>query len=359
MHTKTFPAWIKADAGEAGTFEAIVAVFGNTDLGGDRIVAGAFADTLADWQASGDPIPVIHSHQWQDLGAHVGAVDPADARELLPGDRALPPELAELGGLYVKGTLDIADDDGAAKVFRLMTQRRLKEFSFAYDIRPGGSKRARDGVLELSALDLIEVGPTLKGMNPATALIGAKAAAMAGDPDHEAEWRTVADLLGVDNADTVADAVAKAFGVKAWATLDGSIEALLSEVAAAARAWAADLYGDDLYWAYLEATFPDRAIVYVELWDEPAEGGTFYEVAYTLDGADPPAVILGDATAVTLELTVTPKAHQLAPRAKQARGEPMTAPPATTDRATTSANGDVTLRSSVLRELIELELSDD
>ena len=53
-----------------------------------------------------------------------------------------------------------------------MRQRAIKEFSFAYDVqqaRPGPG-----GALDLMQLDLIEVGPTLKGMNPLTALVGVK-----------------------------------------------------------------------------------------------------------------------------------------------------------------------------------------
>ena len=40
------------DAGSAGQFEALVAVFNNIDKGGDRIVPGAFTKTLAEWHAA-------------------------------------------------------------------------------------------------------------------------------------------------------------------------------------------------------------------------------------------------------------------------------------------------------------------
>ena len=59
----------KAD-GETGTFEATVAVFGNVDRGGDRIMPGAFKDTLERWKASGDPIPVIlRTTRWRTSGS--------------------------------------------------------------------------------------------------------------------------------------------------------------------------------------------------------------------------------------------------------------------------------------------------
>src|SRR4051812_39383926 len=58
MLHKNFPFEFK-NLDDAGTFEATVAVFNNVDKGGDRILPGAFEKTLAQWQASGDPIPVI------------------------------------------------------------------------------------------------------------------------------------------------------------------------------------------------------------------------------------------------------------------------------------------------------------
>lgn len=307
MHrTKAFPAHFKAADDGSGEFEAIVAVFGNVDHQGDRIVEGAFANTLAEWKTSGDPIPVIHSHQWHDLDAHIGEV--LDAEELSPGDERLPDSLKELGGLWIKGQNDM-DDPMAAKAHRLMQRRRLREFSFAYDVREDGEKRGEDGVNELTDLDLFEVGPTLKGANPATALVGAKAIPTEVLDDIEAGH-------GKAIRDAVANALAAAIDetpAKAHVTLDNSIETHLAAIAGEVREWAIETFGDDLYWTYVEATLPDRVLTYVELWDEPLEGGTFYEVDYEADGDD---ITIGEARAVELELSTRPKAFDTLPRAK-------------------------------------------
>lgn len=176
MRTKTFPAHVKAageqDGLEAGQFEAIVSVFGNVDHGGDVVMPGAFSRTLAEWRESGDPIPVIWSHQIGDPESHIGYV--LDAAELLPGDERLPVKLRDNGGLWVRAQLDL-DEPRAAKVHRLLKGRRVKQFSFSYDVRDGalGERDGRD-VYELRDLDLFEVGPTLLGMNPATDLVAAK-----------------------------------------------------------------------------------------------------------------------------------------------------------------------------------------
>jgi HK97 family phage prohead protease len=164
---------VLTDGEPAGTFEAVVSVFNNVDLGGDRVVAGAFAKTLDAWKASGDPIPVIFSHRWDDPKAHLGVVK--DAAELAPGDPRLPTEISANGGLWIKGALDVnasPEESYAPLLWGKMRQRAIKEFSFAYDVqqaRPGPG-----GALDLMQLDLIEVGPTLKGMNPLTALVGVK-----------------------------------------------------------------------------------------------------------------------------------------------------------------------------------------
>lgn len=166
MLHKNFPFEFKK-LDDTGTFEATVAVFNNVDAGGDRILPGAFEKTLAQWDASGDPIPVIFNHDWGTPDAHIGVVEKA---------------IETQQGLLVRGRLDVADNPVAKQVHRLMQRRSLKEFSFGYSVPAGGEKRAKDGANDLSEIVLAEVGPTLKGMNPATELHSVKSAVLASDP---------------------------------------------------------------------------------------------------------------------------------------------------------------------------------
>jgi HK97 family phage prohead protease len=159
---KSFDLAKASTSGAVGEFQALVSVFGNVDGGGDRILPGAFTKTLAKWRTSGDPVPVIWSHDWKSPDAHIGVADPHDVVET---DR----------GLLVRGQLDIDDNPTASRVYKLMKRRSLKEFSFGYKVPPGGERRGKDGANELIEIDLVEVGPTLKGMNPATELHGVKA----------------------------------------------------------------------------------------------------------------------------------------------------------------------------------------
>jgi uncharacterized protein len=156
---KTYPVSLKTIGDEKGRVEAIVSVFGNVDLGGDRVVKGAFGKSIERWKSSGFPVPVVFSHDWGDLWSHIGAVDSLEETEQ---------------GLKATYTLDVDDNPAAAQVYRLMKRGTLKEHSFAYSV--GREKTAKDGANELLELDIIEVGPTLKGMNPDTEVLAVKSA---------------------------------------------------------------------------------------------------------------------------------------------------------------------------------------
>lgn len=147
---------------KAGDFEAIVAVYDNVDRQGDRIKAGAFDESLEAWRKSGDPIPIVLAHGWDDPFKHIGYASPDNVKSI-PGK-----------GLYAKGHLDIDDNPLAKQVHRLMERRTLKEFSFGYRIPDGGERKASDGAYDLLAIDLIEFGPCLKGVNEETELLAIK-----------------------------------------------------------------------------------------------------------------------------------------------------------------------------------------
>ncbi|MFD8937319.1 HK97 family phage prohead protease [Streptomyces sp. NPDC059578] len=171
--TKEAAARIKAagpDDGLAdGQFRALVSVFGNEDSMGDVIAPGAFGQVLAEWKASGDPIPVVWAHKWGDPFAHIGSV--LEATET--------PD-----GLEVLAQIEDMDTNPTAKhVHGLLRGRRIKQFSFAYDVGEGGWVSTDDlaahpwgEYYEIKRFSrLFEVGPCLVGANQETALLAAKA----------------------------------------------------------------------------------------------------------------------------------------------------------------------------------------
>jgi HK97 family phage prohead protease len=180
------------DDGERGEFEALVSVFHNVDLQGDRVMPGAFKSSILEWRGKGDPVPIVWAHDWANPHAHIGSADANDVEETE-------------AGLKVKGRIDL-DNPFAAQVFRLLKERRVREFSFAYDIRK--EKRGKDGANELHDLGIIEAGPTLKGANPNTELLSVKS-----DLEAAAALETVPTVVVAPSGDDDTKAIQAAIEV--------------------------------------------------------------------------------------------------------------------------------------------------
>lgn len=182
MNLKSAPARFKAldvPTADGGTFEAIVSVFDNVDSWGDVVVPGAFVDSIAEWKASGNTLPVLWSHRMDDPAYNIGEV--IDLAELEAGAELpewVDPWVKEHGGLWVKARIDTGPDASpiAVQGLRLLKSRRVTQFSYAYDVQDGGPTTL-DGqdVWELRKLKLYEVSPTQIGANELTDLLAAKA----------------------------------------------------------------------------------------------------------------------------------------------------------------------------------------
>lgn len=195
MKIKECAAQVKAASDDQGQFTALVAVFGNKDSVGDVVIPGAFADSLAEWKASGNPIPVIWSHDWADPFSHIGAVTDAEETDK---------------GLQVTGQLDMGNPK-AAQVFNLLKSGRVSQFSFAYDVMEGAFvEKDNEAFYELRKLQLFEVGPTLLGANQETELLAVKAAAIsAGLKEGRALSQTHVDRISAAR-DALTDVLAAA-----------------------------------------------------------------------------------------------------------------------------------------------------
>jgi HK97 family phage prohead protease len=218
MRIKSCPVRIKA-AGEhegtdEGTFEAIVAAY-NLDSVGDKITPGAFADTIAAWQKSGDPIPVLWSHMSHDPEYHIGEVLEAEER----------PE-----GLWVKARIDTEPGTKAAQVYKLLKGRRVTQFSFAYDVEEGAwvDQKDGEGYYELRKLKLYEVGPTLIGANQSTELLDVKSA-------DGATMRIAVEGASAAQTEELRHALSGAMAAKAGRTLSAKNEERVAEIARLAK----------------------------------------------------------------------------------------------------------------------------
>jgi Escherichia/Staphylococcus phage prohead protease len=121
---------------DSGAFQGRAAVYGNVDAYGDRIVPGAFTESL---QKRGDVRPLLWTH---DVGDVLGTCKLSDAAD----------------GLNLAGTLDM--NVGRAKeVHSLMKSGAVSGLSIGFTIPSGGTEM--DGsVRVLKKVDLREVSLT-------------------------------------------------------------------------------------------------------------------------------------------------------------------------------------------------------
>lgn len=246
-----------------GDVEFYASVFGNVDYMGDVVHKGAFTDSLAELRKSGDPIPLIFAHDWGSIGSILGS---ANAKDCVEDDF----------GLLIRGHIDMEHPD-PKRVAYLMHRKVLREASFAFDVGPNGERHGTKDDLpdsfngkstaeanHLVRLNILEVGPCLKGANM-----------LAGRPFVK--------------------------GMEAFAGFKQILEGSREELTAALQYAAAEKFGSDDDYLYVEGTFPDYAVFCVTSMGS-SEAPKYLKVPYTLDGED---VTLGAAVEVELETTVT------------------------------------------------------
>lgn len=162
---------IEDDNTPEGTFEAIVSVFGNKDNQGDVVEPGAFKKSLSSWAKSGKPIPVVWSHQFHNPDMFLGKYFEQEETE---------------AGLRLKARLNLSWPMGQ-RVYELYKEGLVGEFSWSgrvldYDRIEKGDEffdeenEWKNGA-RIKQIDLWEAGPTFKGANPETQLLGVKASA--------------------------------------------------------------------------------------------------------------------------------------------------------------------------------------
>jgi HK97 family phage prohead protease len=133
---------------DAGKFTGVGAVFGNVDLGGDRIVPGAFARTLA----AGKQYPLLYQHNPAEV---IGTFQAKETQQ----------------GLMIEGQLLLSDPTGA-KVYNLIKNNVLKGLSVGYDTI---KDQMVGGVRELRELRLWECSVVTFPMNESAMVTGIKA----------------------------------------------------------------------------------------------------------------------------------------------------------------------------------------
>lgn len=179
MQKKSFDLIYEAteDVADGGEVLAYASTFDRVpDSYGDVVARGAFAKTLADWQASGNPIPLLFGHRTDDPRMNLGAVIEAEEDER---------------GLKIRARFD-EENEIAQYTRKLVKEGRLTKLSFAYDTLDAAPVVLADGTRanELRELKLYEVSLVPIPANELTEVIEAKDGehdVTEPDDDHEAD----------------------------------------------------------------------------------------------------------------------------------------------------------------------------
>lgn len=152
MKTIDFPLDLKS-LDDEGVFEGYGAVFANVDFGGDRVMPGAFVESLAKHRRDGTSVKMLWNH---DPREPIGVWD----------------DLAEDGkGLWGKGQL-ILDVARAREVHALMKRKAIGGLSIGYATV---EDKVEQGVRQLKRVDLWEVSPVTFPMNDRARIESVKA----------------------------------------------------------------------------------------------------------------------------------------------------------------------------------------
>ena len=151
------------------------------DAYGDIVRKGAFAKTLAERWNGGKGIPLLWSHQMDNLKAFIGT---ANAEE---DDK----------GLFFHADFDGTEE--AQRVRALYKDGRLKKFSFAYDTLYAELVELEDGVKahELRELDLFEISCVCVPANDDAGVVGVKAGRRNSKKDADALKEAITLIQGV------------------------------------------------------------------------------------------------------------------------------------------------------------------
>ncbi|MFA5053527.1 MAG: HK97 family phage prohead protease [Parcubacteria group bacterium] len=190
MEHKTFSAWDTKIDNEQGVVDAIFAVMGNIDQGGDIIHNGSMSKTFSE---RGGKVRLLDQHKTDSISRVLGK--PLELRELARNE--LPSSLLQefpdaTGGAWGRFQFFMDTPEGKGAFIRLK-EGGIDQWSIGYDAVQHDFSKVRDGkgqeklVRNLRQVKLYEVSPVLWGMNAATETLSAKADDAIADPEPQAE----------------------------------------------------------------------------------------------------------------------------------------------------------------------------
>lgn len=158
-----------------GLFEGYASVFNVTDSANDRIVPGAFADSLAQFRAERRLPPLLWQHN---------AAEPVGAWR----------EMREDGhGLFVRGELFVDDIPLAREARKLLQEKVVTGLSIGYRVR-ASRRDEKSGGRVLTQVELLEVSLVTFPANAAARVSAVKAMPDLGAADTAAIYALAAKI---------------------------------------------------------------------------------------------------------------------------------------------------------------------
>ncbi len=189
---------------DAGEFSGYGSVFDVVDLGGDRVLKGAFASTLDAWGTKGRLPAMLWQHKMdQPVGRWISMKE---------DDR----------GLFVEGQLAIKTRDGA-DAYEHLKAGTVSGLSIGYSIPEGGASWNKETKsFDLKTLELFEVSPVTLPMNDEARIESVKAAL-----ENPREMERLLRDAGLSRSEAKA---LMADGFKAFSTQRDAVDADADEV---------------------------------------------------------------------------------------------------------------------------------
>lgn len=168
MKIKSLPIGQVKTGPEDGLEEGEFIVYPSTftrepDSYGDVVAKGAFADTLKEWKESGNVLPGLYGHRFDDPDYYVAAAEDYGEDE---------------HGWWVKGKFNL-DSPKGPQTYDLVKKRMLTQLSFAFDVLDQSPIELEDGrkANELRKLRVHEFSFVPVGANQDTSVVAVKALA--------------------------------------------------------------------------------------------------------------------------------------------------------------------------------------
>lgn len=290
LETKEFqPLQVKAVEDEPGVVEALVAVIGNTDDGGDIILPGAC-------QFKRHP-KIVWSHDLRTLVGRVLAYE-----EWKAGDPRLPADLLAkgLGALWFKVQFDLEDPESFGAYRKVVFHEDLG-WSIGYETDPKGFKVLKDGRRALSLIYVWEASPTTFGLNQEARTMTVKSVLASTIEEMgltEEKAKALHDLMAT---------LATPGEAKSYPALEGSFEETQDALRGALMAYGNEVYGergeDNDWYPSIEGTFDDRVVVTFRFWGTGDREDVTYQFPYAEEDGE---IELGEPEEVEVTATVTP-----------------------------------------------------